>query len=169
MAVDDRAWCYYRNLVHTVYREIRHIGASGDPEARLRVDEESLGREIANIRKWRSRLKTTALFDKIANKRSTASIRAPYEEVTGLQLDQLAALFGRPGWDRYYGGEKWKRIVELTLQLGTAIDADDGRGANALCEEISTIEHNSGRLVPRRSDEHNREKWPVLCDGLAPE
>jgi hypothetical protein len=41
----ERAWCYYCNLVHSVYREARHIAASGQtsrhqmamPDARLQV------------------------------------------------------------------------------------------------------------------------------------
>lgn len=33
----QRAWCYFRNLVHTVYREARHVGPPEDTEAKLHV------------------------------------------------------------------------------------------------------------------------------------
>jgi hypothetical protein len=166
MAVDDRAWCYYRNLVQTVYREIRHVGAPTDPEARLRIEDASFGSVIGNIRKWRAALKGTTLFAKIVNKTSTTAIRRPYEEVTGLRLEQVSALFARPGWDGSYGGEKWRRIAELTIELGSAIDAIEGERASALCDAVYAIEHNTGPLVPRRAEQHNAEKWPLLCDAL---
>jgi acyl-CoA synthetase (AMP-forming)/AMP-acid ligase II len=52
----ERAWCFYRNLVHTCYREGRHLGKVGDRGARLEVDDPDLQRAMAQIAKWRRRL-----------------------------------------------------------------------------------------------------------------
>lgn len=76
------AWCYYRNLVQTVYREARHIGAPGDHAAHLHVDDASLGRELANLNKWRQKLKGLDVFRTIQHATSTEQVRRPYEEMT---------------------------------------------------------------------------------------
>ncbi len=167
MATSERAWCYYRNLVQTVYRESRHLGGPGDAEAKLHVNEPSLAAVLANITKWRPVLKSTRLFEKIAHTTRTAAIRKPYEEVTGLRLEQLSDLFADPGWTRSYGGEKWERITQLTIDLGRAIDDGDAEQAEATCDRVSDIEHNTGPLVPRTRAQQNSEKWPVLCDPVA--
>jgi hypothetical protein len=33
------AWCTFRNLLHAVYREARHVGPPGDPDAKLVLSE----------------------------------------------------------------------------------------------------------------------------------
>ena len=164
MTVDARAWCYYRNLVQTVYREIRHVGGPDDEAARLVVDDDSFARSVGSIKSWRPKLKGTTIFDKVADKTSTVAVRKPYEEVTHFTLDQLCELFARSGWTSQYGGEKWRRITALAMELGDAIDADDNDRAIAICDQVYAIRHNSGPLVPHHREDHNREKWPVLCD-----
>ena len=164
MSPSDRAWCYYRNLVHTVYREIRHAGSPKDPEAKLRVDDSEFAASMGLIKSWRPSLKSTRIYEKIENKTTTAAVLKPYEEVTRLRLEDLAALFGRPGWSSMYGGERWREIVMAAIELGEALDAANGERAEALCDKVRSLEHNSGRLVPRRKGDHNKEKWPALCD-----
>lgn len=159
-----RAWCYYRNLVHTVYREARHIGASGDPEARLIVDDPDLRKNVANIRRWRYVLKGLTVFTRIEHASSTTKTRKPYEEMIGLSIEQLAELFGRPGWTRTYGGQKWRSIALETIALGQALDDGDGETAEAVCDRVRIIRHNSGPLVPETDADQIKEKWPVLCD-----
>jgi hypothetical protein len=151
-------------LVHTVYREARHVGMPTDKEARLVVDDPDLTRQMALVRKWRQPLKGTTLFEKVRASSDTLAVRAPYEQTIELTLLDLSALFDRPGWRPGYGGAKWKRITELTLELGKALDADDTARATAVCEAVRSIEHNTGPLVPRSQASWNSEKWPCLCD-----
>lgn len=160
----DRAWCYYCNLVHTVYREIRHAGVPTDSKAKLAVPDESYAAPMGQIQKQRATLKGTSLFDRIRSATSTARVRKPYEEVTGLTLEQVRALFSRDNWCRDYGGSKWARITDLTLRLGEALDAADTDATEAVYEEVRTVRHNFGPLVPTSDAEWNREKWPVRCD-----
>ena len=162
----ERCWCYYRNLVHTCYREARHLGAPADSHAKLEVDDPDLQRAMAGIRKWRDRLMDGSIFEKVASKTSTADIRKPWEEVTALTLAQLPDLFARDGWAPSYGGRRWAHIVELTLKLGDALDVGDDTSGSRLCDEIRTVEHNSGRLVPASVGEQQARpgKWPQPCD-----
>jgi hypothetical protein len=162
----DRAWCYYRNLVQTVYREARHIGGGQDRDARLRVADPALGAAVANIRRFREALKSTRLFDKVRDATRTDGVTKPYEEATGLRLEEVAELFGRDGWYPTYGGPRWQRIASLAIELRDALEAGEGDRAEQICDTVRAIEHNSGPLVPRTRDQHNREKWPVLCDAV---
>jgi hypothetical protein len=161
----DRAWCYYRNLVHTVYREIRHAGGPSDPGAKLRVPDNEFAAAMVSVREWRDTLKGTWLFDRIRDEQTTTAIRRPYEEVTRMTIEEVRDLFGRPGWARAYGGERWRNITSLAIRLGEALDRDDTQEADQICEAVAAVEHNSGPLVPRTTGEQNVEKWPCLCDG----
>lgn len=162
----ERGWCYYRNLVHTCYREARHLGKPGDKDAKLSVDDPDLQQAMARIAKWRVALGAASIFDKVAASRSTPAIRKPWEDITSLDLAQLKELFARSGWTRSYGGEKWAAIVALTIRLGNVLDAGDDPAVEGLCDEIAGAEHNSGRLVPRNAAEQRTRptKWPQLCD-----
>ena len=152
--------------MHTCYREARHLGATGDSDAKLEVDDPDLQRAMGGIRKWRDRLMDGSIFEKVASKTSTAAIRKPWEEVTALTLVQIRDLFARDGWAPSYGGRSWAHIVDLTMKLGDALDVGDKTSGSRLCDEIRTVEHNSGRLVPMSVDEQQARpgKWPQLCD-----
>jgi hypothetical protein len=57
----ERVWCYYRNLVHTVYREARHIGTPDDREVRCQVAERYWP-AARQCRRNRYTLKSSVLF-----------------------------------------------------------------------------------------------------------
>jgi hypothetical protein len=160
----DRAWCYYGNLVHTVYREIRHAGGPSDPHAKLRVPDNELAVAMASVQEWRDVLKSTWLFDRIRDEQSTTAIRRPYEEVTRMTIEEVRDLFGRSGWAGAYGGRMWREITSLAIRLGAALDRHDTREADQICEAVAVVQHNSGPLVPRTAADQNIEKWPRLCD-----
>lgn len=160
----DRAWCYYVNLVLTVYREIRHAGDPSDPDAKLRVPDKEFAAAMVNVRDWRDTLKGTWLFDRVRDEQTTTAIRRPYEEVTRMTIEEVRDLFGRPGWAGAYGGEKWRKVTSFAIRLGEALDRDDTQEADRICKEVADVEHNSGRLVPRTQAEQNVEKWPRLCE-----
>lgn len=164
-ARDEQVLCFYRNLVHTCYREARHLGAPGQSQARLVVRDPELQAAMAKIRNWRDRLEDGSLFEKVVERTAPERIRQPWEEATGLTLDQLQELFARPGWSRSYGGPRWAAIVELTRRLGAALDAGNADAAAKICDEVAEVKHNSGRLVPRTPREQalRPTKWPKLC------
>lgn len=165
-ATQDRGLCYYRNLVHTVYREARHIGAKGDPEARFNSWDPDLEPAIEAIVTSRSILDSLSIFRDINDEIVTSQIRAPYEQATLLTLPQLVNLFDQDGWRAGWGGLPWAAIGRLTIQLGDALDAQDDAAIDRLCNEAAVIEHNNGRLARSGGDvtAYKIVKWPVTCD-----
>lgn len=168
-----RAWCYFRNLVHTTYREARHIGLGDDPMARLRVPgshqfSESARRCSGN----RELLKGKSLFKGTATAKSVDEVVQPYRDVTGLDLKDLVSLFAEENWALQYGGKRWAKIAEVAVGLGEALRSADLDHALRVCAVVASIQHNSGKLVPSlenwQSTPYLREKWPDLCDGDRP-
>ena len=165
--MDELAWCTFRNLAQAVYREARHIGPRGDPDARLAVADERYKAQSANCRKWRSKLEGLDLFKKSANKQTTTSILRPYREVTGLEPEDLVALYRSDAWHPTYGGEPWAVIAEALISLANALDNEDAEAAMAICDQVETLRHNTAPLVPSRDDwnkyEWAKQKWPCHC------
>jgi len=91
-----------------------------------------------------------------------------YQDVTGLGVSDMIAVFKLPGWRRQYGGSKWVRIAETLRDLISALDAVDLVAASRISDSVSSLNHNSGPLVPTRlaweTQAYLREKWPELCD-----
>jgi hypothetical protein len=162
----ERVWCYYRNLVHSMYREVRHIGEPGDYEAKCQIKGQYLA-AAKKIRKNRYKLKSTVPLRKIAELQ-TDKVISCYEVLTGLVPEDLAEIFRNMDWKLSYGGEKWAKIAELIIRLKREIDFKNLENALGICEEVREIRHNSGPLVPSLQEwEKNswlKEKWPILCD-----
>jgi hypothetical protein len=165
--MDELAWCTFRNLAQAVYREARHIGPSGDPNARLILANDHYAAQAANCRKWRSKLQSLDLYETIADKKTTTSILRPYREATGLAPADLVALFRSNGWQGGYGGERWAVITDALVRLADALDNEEPHVALAICDQVETMWHNSASLVPSRDDweasQWTRQKWPCLC------
>lgn len=164
-----RAWCYFRNLVHTTYREARHVGPSWDHMAKLCLpDNHRLAEAAKHCSNNRALLKGTSLFKQTAAAKCVDEIVQPYRGATGLGLADLVSLFAEPGWAPSYGGEKWAAIAKATVELAEALTAGDLEAALKVCAVVQDIEHNSGRLVPSLenwgSTPYLREKWPKLYD-----
>ena len=162
------AWCVLRNLTHTVYREARHLGPSGDLGAKVTVSGGDLLEPARRCQRARGDLKTRRLFKLIATATTVADIVRPYEEETGLSILKLTEVFSLPGWKDGYGGQKWRVIAETLNALASALGAGDESRAHEVAVSVSFLEHNNGRLIPSRHDweVHSflREKWPELCD-----
>lgn len=71
------AWCVFRNLVHAVYREARHLGPPGDHTAKLVVSDGAFASAAARCRVSRAVLKTTQLYQRTANAPSTEAVLRP--------------------------------------------------------------------------------------------
>jgi hypothetical protein len=84
------AWCYFRNLVHTVYREARHVEPSGDSAAKLRLDNDHpLAAAASRCSKSRAMLKGMSLFKQTAAEKSVDGVLRPYRDTTALELADL--------------------------------------------------------------------------------
>ncbi len=165
----SRAWCVFRNLVHTVYREVRHLGPSRDRDAMVTVaDDAPLAAAAKLCQMNRKKLKSNDLHGSTASARSPAEVLAPYREMTGLSVADMVTVFELPNWKLGYGGVKWARIAATLMNLLSALEADDMERANRIGSEVSSLCHNNGRLVPTGSEwkreQYLREKWPELCE-----
>ena len=163
----ERAWCYYCNLVHSVYREARHIGMAGDPKAKFIVSDSYL-QAAQKCFKNRCQLKSSVPFRHVAAP-GTDSIIQVYQALTDLSPADLVTIFSTPGWVPSYGGQKWARITQVLLRLKQQIDEGALDEADQTCEDIRRLEHNSGPLVPTleawRHNPYLREKWPGPWDA----
>ena len=162
----DLLWCYFRNLVHTVYREIRHVGPREDKGANLCVTDSAFVAAVRQCAANRSLLKGTKLFEMTAGLTAVDDVLKPYNKTTGLRLSDLISLFEMPGWKKNYGGPRWAQISRMAQELEAALRDSDIQEALAICERIHQLRHNTGRVVPLPSEYHGyiREKWPQLCD-----
>jgi hypothetical protein len=164
----EQVWCYYRNLVHTVYREVRHIGEPGDKKAKYQVPDQYLP-AARQCRKHRQTLQSSVPFRNAKGVKTDDVVRC-YEALTDLSLEDLLVIFSAPGWRPSYGGEKWAKITEVLLHLKREIDSGALEAALAICEEVrDKLCHNSGRLVPSVQEWEEsawiQEKWPILCES----
>lgn len=165
--VRSREWCVFRNLVHAVYREARHFGPPADNEAHVTVSSGPLLPYAKRCRQARAELKSTSLYSLTARAKSTTDVLRPYQEKTGLSLDDMIRLFKLPNWKPSYGGLKWTTIAETLKELVSALDAEDPIRAKGIADRVFHLQHNSGPLVPSQVDwerkQYLREKWPELC------
>lgn len=162
----QRAWCYFCNIIHAVYREIRHVGPPGDREARCQIPD----RYLAAARKCqrnRHALKSSVPF-RGAAQATTSDVSQRYEQLTDLALGDLVDIFRNGTWQKSYGGDKWAAIAEVLIRLKSEIDSCGLEAALTTCETVRDLQHNSGPLMPSleawRSSVWLREKWPVICD-----
>jgi hypothetical protein len=163
-----RAWCVLRNLVHTVYREVRHLGPKGDTKARVTVPSGPLLASAKRCRRARAELKSSHLHRLTAHANTVADVLRPYQEKTGLSVNDLICIFKLPTWQPKYGGPKWAAITETLKELIFALELGDSVRASAIADRVSLLRHNSGKLVPSLSEwqstRYLREKWPELCN-----
>jgi hypothetical protein len=164
------AWCVLRNLVHTVYREARHLGPSGDPDAMVTVSGGVLLPSAERCSLKRQNLKSVDLHTATATANTIEEVLKPYEETTGLTVDDLIMVFSLPNWKSQYGGPKWVQIAETLKKLVIAFEAGDLEQAHRISKAVYALHHNGGRLVPSSRSEWEQgkrgypEKWPELCD-----
>jgi hypothetical protein len=165
--LQSRAWCVFRNLVQAVYREARHFGPPADHEACVTISKGPLLRSANLCRQARAELKSTSLYERTAQAKSTTDVIRPYREKTELSLDDVINVFKLPNWKTNYGGPKWATIAETLKELVSALEAEDPIRANGIADRVFGLRHNSGPLVPSRVDWERtsslREKWPELC------
>lgn len=165
----EYVWCYFRNLTHTVYREIRHIGPSTDSKAKCWIDETSPYLEAAKrCRENRKRLQSSVPFQSVVTA-NTDVIIAAYQEISGLTPQEVLDIFSNYRWKHSYGGSRWGKITSHLLALQEAIDTGNLKKALEICGNVKCLSHNSRSLVPIKQewtrDKWLREKWPVWCDS----
>lgn len=146
--MDNRETALYifRRLVYVLYLEIGALQPANHAEiarkARLNTAFFQRDKERQSIE----------MFQQVENETETAKILAPFEERTGLTLEDIQRAFSEGDWRNKFGGynfggPKWVRIAESAVELRRLIDQGDWEGAGDLLYEIKGLKNNQGYLI----------------------
>jgi hypothetical protein len=146
MDTRQEALYYFRNLVYCLYREIGVLTVGNHPELARKAKLESPF--FSNQRKTQAK----QLYHQTTTEGNPRAILKPYEDRTGLSLQDLYRIFDEGNWRNTYGsysfgGPKWARIAKETIALYQAIDEEDLERVPALIHQISTLRHNTDLVV----------------------
>ncbi len=146
--MDNRETALYlfRRLVYVLYLE---IGALQPENHRAIARKARLNTSFFQRDKERQAL---AMFQQTEDETDPAKILAPYEERTGLTLEDIHRAFAEGEWRNKFGGynfggPKWERIAEVTLELRRLIDQGDWEETADLAYEIKGLKNNHGYLI----------------------
>lgn len=139
--IEVRALCHFRFFVYREYREMRHLGGKGvydkfpDQSARCR----KLAREG---KEWFAQR-----YRDVSGQQDIEAVVQPFEEASGLTLEQVYVGLSEGEWDAGYGGRRHAAIVALTIALRQAIEDGRERGewrnAEAIVDALRRMEHNN--------------------------
>jgi hypothetical protein len=155
----ETALYVFRKLVYLLYLEIGGLQPSVHPELarKARLNTAFFQREKER--------QAAEMYHQTESSPSTSAILAPYEERTGLSLEDVHRAFAEGDWRNKFGGynfggPKWTRIAEVALDLRRAIDAQDWPAAEALIFEVKKLKTNQGYLVTQfeRTDRRRRRQ-----------
>ena len=136
----------FRRLVYVLYLEIGALHPANHPQIakKARLNTSFFQRDKAR--------QAADLYYQIENETDPGLVLAPFEERTGLTLEDIARAFSEGEWkNRYgsynFGGPKWARIAEATLELRRLIERQDWEEAGILLHEIKGLKNNQGYLI----------------------
>jgi hypothetical protein len=89
--IESQAFCYFRFFVYREYREIRYLG---NPRIGVYDKFSHRYRELQEL----TRGSFALVWHQIASERDPARIKQPFEELTGLTLQQLEEAFRKGEW-----------------------------------------------------------------------
>jgi len=146
MTEKQEALFFFRKLVYCIYREIGVFKPKHHP--RLAEKAKLSSKFFSDDRKRQAGL----FFHQTETQENTGLILKLYEDRTGLSLQDIHQIFAEGHWQCHngrfsFGGPKWARITEKTLELRQAIVTEDWSKVPALLGEIKTLEHNNGLVV----------------------
>ena len=146
--MDERetALFFFRKLVYLLYLEIGALKYRVHPAL---AEKARLNTAFFQREKERQ---ANELYLGIENETDLAKIQAPFEERTGLTLEDVHRVFREGDWhNRYgaynFGGPKWQKIAEVTLELRGLIEQEDWNKASELLYEIKGLKTNQGHLI----------------------
>ncbi len=146
MDTRETALYIFRRLVYVLYLEIGALQPENHPgvASKARLNTAFFQRD-----KERQALE---MYHQTEAETDTAKILAPYEERTGLTLEDIHRAFAEGEWRNKFGGynfggPKWERIAEVTLELRRLIDQGDWEMTADLVYEIKGLKNNHGYLI----------------------
>ena len=142
----ETALFFFRKLVYLVYLEVGALQHRVHPQ---RANKARLNTAFFQRDKERQ---AAGLYVESERETATNRIVALYEERTGLTLEDVHRAFVEGDWSNKFGafnfgGPKWARIAELTLDLRRLVDQEDWDEAAELLHEIKGLKTNQGYLI----------------------
>ncbi len=146
LSPEEEVLYVYRKLIYVLYLEIGALQPRIHPEVAARADLRSAFFERNKERH------AAALYHQSESERNPSLIEAPYQQRTGLTLEDIHEAFADGDWKNKFGqynfgGPKWEHIAKLTLELRGLIQKGAWEDASALVYEIKKLKTNQGHLV----------------------
>lgn len=146
LSQEDEVLYVYRKLIYVLYLEIGALQPRIHAEVAARADLRSAFFERNKERH------AAALYHQSESEAEPAKIEMPYQQRTGLTLEDIHQAFAEGEWKNKFGqynfgGPKWAHIAKLTLELRDLIQKGQWEDASALVYEIKKLKTNQGHLV----------------------
>lgn len=146
--MDDKqlALFYFRKLVFALYGEIGALQPENHPELANKAD-------LRHGFFQREREKQAAQIYLLTEQVQTpAEILQPYEERTGLNLEDVERAFREGNWKNKFkgynfGGPRWAHIAAVTQRLRDVIERQAWDEVGLLDYEIKKLKHNRGLVI----------------------
>jgi hypothetical protein len=146
--MDNRETALYvfRCLVYVLYLEIGALQPRIHKEIARKAKLDS-----AYFQRDKER-EAASLAHQVETETDPAKIVAPFQERTGLSLEDISRAFDEGDWRNKFGaytfgGPKWARIAEVTLELRKKIEQEDWERAAELVHETKGLKTNQGYLI----------------------
>lgn len=141
----------FKKAVSFLYREIGVLRPENHPEVYRKASIDS------GFFSPRRKPIAAALFFETAQEPDVRMILRPYEEMTGLELDDIVLAFRDGKWASpsgrvFYGGPRWATIAKAVVALRDALLRGNEAEAEALTRRLGSLEHNNGPLVDKFSE-----------------
>ncbi len=146
MNPQEEALFFFRKIVYALYLEIGALQPRIHPEIAAKAD-------ITNQYFQGDKQKqAAALYRQVEDETDTRKITAPYEERTGLTLEDIYRAFAEGDWRNKFGGynqggPKWAKIAQTALELRRQIEAQNWEATAELVYTIKKLKTNQGFLV----------------------
>jgi len=146
--MDNRETALYvfRKLVYVLYKEIGAL----QPHIHQEIARKA---KLDNAFFQRDKEREAANLDhQVETETDPAKIVAPFQERTGLTLEDIHQALVEGDWKNKFGsynfgGPKWVRIAEAALALREKIEQEDWEGSAELVHEIKGLKSNQGYLI----------------------
>lgn len=146
--MDDKATALYffRKLVYVSYLEIGALKPQIHPQLAAKAN-------LKNAFFQREKEKQASeLYYLTETEEVPAKIIAPYMERTGLSLQDIHRAFVEGDWRNKFGGytfggPRWARIVEATIELEHLIEKGEWENTADLVYEIKKLKTNQALLI----------------------
>jgi hypothetical protein len=137
---------FFRKMVYVLYLEIGALNHHVHPEV---ANKAYLKTAFFQREKERQ---AASLYYLIEHETDPEIIVEPFRERTGLTLEDIHKAFAEGDWRNKFGGytfggPRWIRVAELTLELRNLIKQEAWEQANVLLFEIKGLKTNQGFLI----------------------